>query len=579
MSKYESNSSEAIGKTACPSCRERGNDRSGDNLVEYDDGHSHCFACGYRIESSGASRITDLSKPEPISSFEALTGEYRDLVARKISKETCQKYGYVVATSPSGNEIHVANYRDSNGLVAQKVRNVESKDFFAKGSMKTQPLFGAHLWRNGGKRIIVTEGEIDALSVAEMNGCRWPVVSVPTGAAGAVKAIKTNLEFLNSYDQVVFCFDMDEPGREAAAKCADIIRPGKALVADIPLKDANEMLMAGRTDELNTALWEARLYSPDGILAVKDVKATDRSASQIWAFPWDNLTEFLIGQRSGEMTLWTSGTGSGKSTIIRELVNDHLEQGRTVGMVMLEESPSETVDDIVSLRINRQVRKIRAQRELNKLRASMGKDQKPFADDLSDDEYESARRTLDEQNLYVYDSHGISDFESLFNRIEFMATALGCDVIILDHVTAAVAGMALGDDGMNSERLVIDQLMRQLRSLVERTGVHLDVISQLRKTSGKGYEEGERITIQDLRGSGSLASVPNTVIAMERNRQHHNETIANTSTIRVLKNRFTGATGVATAVEFDKDTGRLNEVDFVIDTEGEILFGESTPAF
>ena len=477
MPNHEHNSSEVIGKTACPSCRERGNDRSGDNLVQFDDGHSHCFACGFRIESSGDTRITDLSPTEPIAPFEALTGEFRDIVARRISKETCQKYGYVVATSPQGNEIHVANYRDSNGLVAQKVRNVESKEFFAKGSMRSQPLFGAHLWRNGGKRIVVTEGEIDALSIAEMNGCRWPVVSVPTGAQGAVKAIKANLEFLNSYDQVVFCFDMDEPGREAAAKCADIIRPGKALVADLPLKDANEMLVSGRTDELNTALWEARLYSPDGILAVKDVKPTDRSASQVWAFPWENLTEFLIGQRSGEMTLWTSGTGSGKSTIIRELVNDHLECGRTVGMVMLEESPSETVDDIVSLRINRQVRKIRAQRELNKLRASMGKEQKPFLDDLTDEEYESARRTLDEQNLYVYDSHGISDFESLFNRIEFMATALGCDVIILDHVTAAVAGLALGDGDMSSERLVIDQLMKQLRSLVERTGVHLDVIS------------------------------------------------------------------------------------------------------
>jgi twinkle protein len=108
---------------------------------------------------------------------------------------------------------------------------------------------------------------------------------------------------------------------------------------------------------------------------------------------------------------------------------------------------------------------------------------------------------------------------------------------------------------------------------VERTGVHLDVISQLRKTSqGKGYEEGARITLQDLRGSGSLGSVPNIVIAMERDRQDPEPIKANTSVIRVLKNRFTGRTGVATALHYDANTGKLNEIGFGIDAEGEIVF-------
>ena len=301
--------------------------------------------------------------------------------------------------------------------------------------------------------------------------------------------------------------------------------------------------------------------------------ATDRGAGQVWAFPWDSLTEYLIGQRSGEMTLWTSGTGSGKSTIIRELVNHHLEEGRRVGMVMLEESPAETVDDLVSLRINKQVRRIRANRELNKLRMKLGKPTTDFVDDLTDEEYDRARQALNETDLFVYDSHGITDFESLFNRIEFMATALDCDVIVLDHITAAVAGMAFADDGMNSERLVIDDLMKRLRSLVERSGVHLDVISQLRKSSGKGYEEGERISIQDLRGSGSLASVPNTVIAMERNRQHPDNDVANTSVLRVLKNRFNGVREWRR--QFVTALNRVAlMVDFAHSDDGEVMFRE-----
>jgi twinkle protein len=133
------------------------------------------------------------------------------------------------------------------------------------------------------------------------------------------------------------------------------------------------------------------------------------------------------------------------------------------------------------------------------------------------------------------------------------------------------------EDG-GSERLIIDEMMKSLRSIVERTGVHLDVISQLRKpSSGKGYEEGARITVQDLRGSGSLASVPNTVIALERDRQHQDKDVSNTTIVRILKNRFTGASGVATALRYDYSTGRLVEVGFAVNEDGDYVFDPSAP--
>ena len=96
-----------------------------------------------------------------------------------------------------------------------------------------------------------------------------------------------------------------------------------------------------------------------------------------------------------------------------------------------------------------------------------------------------------------------------------MAVSLGVEVIVLDHITAAATGLMGGSsndyDGGASERLLIDNIMKEFRSLVSRTGVRIDVVSQLKKTN-KAYEEGDRITLQDLRGSGSLSSVPNTVI-------------------------------------------------------------------
>ena len=125
-------------------------------------------------------------------------------------------------------------------------------------------------------------------------------------------------------------------------------------------------------------------------------------------------------------------------------------------------------------------------------------------------------------------------------------------------------------DGGSSERLLIDNIMKEFRGLVSRTGVRIDVVSQLKKTN-KAYEEGDRITLQDLRGSGSLASVPNTVIGLERDRQNPDPKVANTTTIRVLKNRLTGRAGVASCLFYDHQSGRLSELDWAVGDDGKVM--------
>jgi twinkle protein len=240
---------------------------------------------------------------------------------------------------------------------------------------------------------------------------------------------------------------------------------------------------------------------------------------------------------------------------------------------MLEESPQETMDDMISLMINKPVRAIRAAQMMNELRVKMGKHpiDIDFVNEFSDDEYADAKKRLCQTNLFIYDHLGNNAMQNLLARMEYMAVSLKVDVIILDHITAAAAGlMGMSDkdvEGGSSERLIIDTLMKELRSLAVRTGVHVDIVSQLKKTD-KAYEEGDRITLQDLRGSGALASVPNTVIALERDRQNPDATIANTTIVRVLKNRLTGRAGVATALYYDRSSGRLREVDVAFNDEG-----------
>ena len=571
----EHEGSDATGiKQACEKCQANGADNSGDNKIMYSDGHGYCFACTSYFPGDGQAALAPAEGNEDVE-WAPIQGQVRGLPHRRISEQTAQLFGYRTA-KVNGKIVEVANYWQDGTMQAQHVRFTEAKDFIWRGASKGCQLFGQHLWRNNGRRIVITEGEIDAMSIAEAQDRKWPVVSLPGGSAGAAKAIRNNYEFLAGYKEIILCFDQDDAGKKAAQMCASILPPGKVKIAALPRKDANEMLINAETAGLLTALWEAQAFRPDGILHASEIKvSSDLEDRATWPLPWDNLNEYLIGQRAGEITMWTSGTGSGKSTIVRELVMDHLKAGRSVGMLMLEESPEETMDDLISLELNIPVRRIRAKRALNRLRKMQGKDLLDFEDNLTEEMYLDARSTIACKELYVYDSFGMASSDNIVGQVDYMATALGCDVVILDHITAAVANVMAGDGPGKGEREAIDEAMHKLRGVVTKTGVHLDIISQLRKPSGGvGYEEGARIRTADLRGSGSLSSVPNTIIAMERNRQAPSDIVANTSILRVLKNRYGGDTGVADALYYNRETGMLQPQAFEVDGDGDVTFGE-----
>lgn len=565
-----------VGRERCPSCAANGNDGSGDNLARYSNGGAYCFACEHYERGDGSTAV----EPSP-SAFKVYRGAIKALDHRKIDTKPCRVFGYQTAHI-RGKDIEIANYFKAGNLVAQHMRGPD-KTFHWVGSPRGCELFGQHLWGNGGKKLVITEGEIDALTVAQMQDCKWPAVSLPNGAAGAVRDIKNNLEFVSSFNEVILMFDMDEPGQAAAKAVCDILPPGKAKIASLPFKDANECLLNGNSRSIIDAIWQAKVYSPDEILHVSSIvdRSSTYTASAVWPFPFHDLTKFLTGQRAKEITLYASGTGSGKSTFLREIAHHHLVSGRSIGMIMLEESPEETMDDMISLILNKPVRKIRSTRMMNELLTTMGEPtiDMDIIDDLTDEEYAKAKREIGETGLYIYDHLGNNAMNNLMARMEYMAVSLNVDVIILDHITAAAAGLMgmSGKDieGGNSERLIIDSMMRDLRALAIRTGVHVDIVSQLKKTD-KAFEEGARITMQDLRGSGALASVPNTVVALERDRQNPDNRVANTTTVRVLKNRLDGRSGVASAIHFNHDTGRMEETEFVISDTGSVGFAPQT---
>lgn len=524
-----------IHKEPCPRCRENGLDWDGDNLGRYSDGHGYCYACEYYEKGNGQTQPTNNGGKRRMAGNNLLPfGEIKRLGKRGISEETCRKFGYFFGTLADGTRVQVAPFHNAAGdLVAQHTRSA-SKDFLWIGSPREAQLFGQHLWGSGGRRVILTEGEIDCLTISQIQGNKWPVVSIKSGANGAVKDIRQALEWLETFSEVVFCFDMDEPGRKAAQECAALISPGKAKIAHLPYKDANECLTNGKITELTSALWNAKPYRPDGIKNIRELRESSRKAApQGVPFKYDQLSRMLLGIRQRELYLFTAGSGIGKSTIVHELGFElNQEHGWPLGILALEESNDKTVRRYVGMKLDK---------PLNLPGYT-----------VPDDEYDAAFDSLGE-NIWFYDHFGSTDVDGILSKLRYLAVTCQVRAIILDHISIIVSG--LDETAGESERKTIDKLMTRLRSLVEETGVCvLAVVHLKRPEKGKSWNEGREPSLTDLRGSGALEQLSDVVVALERNQQGKNPNLAS---VRVLKNRPVGLTGKAGMVEYVHETGRL----------------------
>lgn len=556
----QGNGSRPVSRGPCDHCG------SSDGLVLFSDGHSYCFVHnqyypstddsdneGYRRMSNNDTQHSASINGGGGEQKPLLMGYFTALKDRAISKDTCEKYGVRVVSDASGKVLkHLYPYHDKNGVhVSNKIRVVETKEFQAQpmGSLGRAGLFGEYMFNGGGKYVTLCEGELDALSAYEMLGSKWPVVSIKDGAQSAVRNCKASYNFLNSYENIVICFDNDEHGKKAAVAVAEIFEPNKCKIINMSLKDANEYIKNGRREEFVRAWWDARVYTPAGIINLKDYGEAlyDEGQQQTCLYPFAGLNEKLYGIRTGELVTLTAGTGTGKSSVMRELMHHVLNNTKeNIGVLSLEENVRSTIFHLMSVEANsrlyiREVRERYPRVEMDKW-------------------YKS---TVGTGRFFAFDHFGSLGTEEILARVRYMIKALDCKWIFLDHLSILVSGL----EGMD-ERRNIDILMTKLRSLVEETNCALLLVSHLRRTGAdSGHEDGKEVSLAHLRGSQSIAQLSDAVIAMERDQQADDPNVANTTTIRVLKNRYAGETGIACHLFFNKETGRLHEVENLGDSD------------
>lgn len=506
--------------------------------------NQYCWSCQTwkpaldQIEEKPVKEKVDISKIDalPMNGF-------RD---RQLTKAVCKEYGVRSIKLADGNVTHhYYPYTKNGNVVAYKERVVEGKQFKTLGDFKGTQLFGQHLFPPGGRKLVVTEGELDALAVQQAHLDRYnktfPVVSIPNGA-GSKGPIMDNRDYLRSFDEVILMMDNDDAGRAGQQEIAKIIGPDKTKIATLKYKDASDSYLAEGKADILDAVFKAQSWCPAGIVNSADTWRHYEEEQDAVYTPWPSfvsgLNDKIFGRRLGSITTFTSGTGSGKTSFLREDMYHLLRHtDAKIGICSLEESVAETVRGFISLDLSQRVGI-------------------PGVDVPIEQQRESFERTLGTGRFEILDHQGSVSDDSLIDKLEYMACV--CDYIYLDHITIAVSE---ADGG--SMNAAMDKFMSDLLKVAKRHNVWFGVVSHLRKSTQEqsSYEAGAEITEDSLKGSGSLKQISAQIIALERNKHAENMLERHTVKVKVLKDRFGGDTGLAGRYKFNFDTGRLETVD------------------
>lgn len=536
---------------------------SSDARRKYAEGTSYCFSCKKRFPAEAddmeeevqtkpkSPKVTNYSKLPDIN--EVTTFAHRGFKERGITKAVCEFFDVRVSYDSSGNiDAHYYPYV-KNGHTSYKVRQLP-KNFLWLG--ESGDLFGIDKFAEGGKRLIITEGEIDALSVAQAHLDKYnkiyPVISVPS--ATMVKKLIEHRDWIRSFKEVVLCFDNDPAGDEARDLALKIVGIDKAKIVKYPsdCKDSNDVLVKLGGNNLMHTIWEAHEWSPAGIVKKEELWNQLVTYNSIPSVPYPSCMEGvntkLKGMRSGEIALFISGTGSGKSTLFREIMLHILETTKDkIGIVSLEEAPAETARKLSGMAINKNP----AHEEIPLDELKVGFDQ-----------------VFGEDRVVVLDHQGSIKDDSIVDQLEYMALT-GCKYLFIDHITILVSE---GADGLTGNE-AIDKVMNDLLRLVKRHPVWIGLVSHLRKAQGggKSFEEGKLPSIDDIRGSGSIKQISFDIISFARNLTAESDIERNTIKMRILKSRYTGLTGTVPGAYYDHQTGRLTGLDNMPSDDFDVL--------
>lgn len=511
-----------------------------------------CWSChkyfpAEKVEEYGVKEVSNKHKRKEVqvdfTDIQALPK--RGWKGRGIGRPTSVKYGVHTILDDSLEIVERYYPSTLDGKIVGYKKRTANKDFTAIGSCKaTNELFGQSIFEPGQKYLVITTGEEDAMAFAEVlrstkdDGTEYwtPCVSVTCGDGSIIKQFKANFEYITSFSKVVLAFDGDESGQRYLEEAARLLSPGKAFIAKFPqgYKDACDLLKAGKGSELKQIFWKAVPFSRVDVLHLEqlwdDFESEDNNVKIPFPPAWSHLNEMMSGgMEKGEITVIGALTSIGKSSLVNNIVYNLIENTRfKVGAMYLEGTKREVVRDLLSLDAGINLR------TTNRENLNIEELKKRFFEGLA------------KKNQFVYVDHqGSISTDEIFDKLNYLAKAEGCDVIIIDPIQA---GVNSSDNG------AIIQFMDTLLKFAKETDTCVCAISHMKKPS---EDNPHAVSEYQLLGSSSINQIAFNTILISRDKLNDDPVKKSATRLQLVKCRRTGNTGEAGWLRYDHNTTHL----------------------
>ena len=571
------------GKVACPKCRAKGGDNSGDNLMVYGhdgmDGHkgAFCWSCSFTIPSTEwleeHGEVVEEEYEIVGSAFNAeIHQKLKDITTtdgrgfRGISAATTKYFGVLHEINVETNEVAVQYYPCTTedetdrgfSLTGYKRRRVPKEFAGPIGETgKDCQMFGQFRFLNSNSRkCLIVGGEVDQLSAFQMikdyyasKGGEYediPVVSSTIGESGAHKQVVNQYAWFNRFEQVIICMDNDKAGQEAAEKIAKALPKGKARLMSMSFKDPNEYLEKGRSKEFISAFFNAREYTPSGVVGSGSLMNLIKAAAVVPKIPLPPFMHKVQNMMAGGIPLGTivnlgSASGTGKSTIIEECVYYWVfNSPHKVGVVSLESDCAQYGIKLLSRHVGTKLDLI----EDNDYKVEL----------LHTQQMEDAAQTLffneDGSNRWHLVDDRDGSLDNLKELVMSLIIACDCKVIILDPLQDIMDGLS------NEEQAVF---MKWMKGTVKSHGVTFVNVNHVRKsaTGGKANSAGADLHEEDFQGSSAIFKSAACNLLFTRNKEAECDIERNVTLMKMTKCRWTGNTAPRAGSYFYENKSHL----------------------
>lgn len=552
-------------RVLCPSCTPSRKTKGDATLsIKQDETGTvwRCWHCAIQgsIGNEKLSLVQNPVPPKPVVPIKVITGDpvnetgLEYLQARGISAETCAAAGLMSGQKffKKVGEVEAIGfpYHHQDRLTAIKWRSLEGKEFTQEGSAQT--LFMADRLSIGSD-IVVTEGELDALSFWEMG---IPAVSIPSGAlsegvaddAARLKWLAHHDELIQKAQNVYLAVDMDGPGQTTANELARRIGKLKCWRVTFPdgCKDANDTLTKLGGDALLKARSLASRWPVEGLASPVDfmdkvVSLYKNGLPRGISTGWQNVDE-IFTLNPGSLVIVTGTPGSGKSQVIDNiLINAMTKNNLRVAYASFENPPELHIAKLISLKTN-----------------------KPFGDGptprIESDDMMEALGWLNERVTFLTNDGVMPTVESLIERFEAAVRRSGVKVAVVDPFNFIKLNIKK-DGGIDTES--INDMLAQFKTFAIRAEITLFLIAHPAKPMNQGPDWVP--TGYSISGSAHFFNRADFGLTIQRK--------PNENILHVWKCRFPWQGQLGTAsLTYDKVTGAFRESVDVTPKEDDGVF-------